>query len=667
MLRTVSPKAGAQLGVRRAAAQAQRSYATTIVQPRPKKSLTRRVLTPLALGTVLFYGASVPAGYLSLEYRDFLADNVPLGRAISDAIDDYELQQSASGAATGKPALAGAKARETELTRVADSKARAEGWTVKKGEKADPLAAQKEQLLSAKRAAEAAAAAKAKAAASKVQDAEERAKQAASSAIGAASRAKDAATTAAINASAALVDAKDKVVDAVTHKTEEVKETLPIFAQRPRELDATPIPAKKANLETYQGPPLPIGFEPPPGYALARPPPTPKGDIKPATPPPAPLPLVAPAVKEAASSEPILGQLAATIDSLAKFVENTSDVVSSSATGVLTAAQADIRKLAGHIDSVKKAEADKLKSQLEKQAGEYSTLLLKQEKDLVERLDTQEEDWRKAFDSERKQLVEAYKNKLELELKTQQELINERLREEVINQGIELQRRWVDEVKTRVEEERGGRLAKLEELEGGLRQLEQVTKANEDVISEAVQSRKVFAAVKAIEHAVSSGKPFDAELRALQNLVPSAEGDSKSLLALVLGSIAPETQQAGIASFPALATRFQHSVAPSLKRAALLPEHGGIFAYLSSYVASSLLFEKDGWAEGDDVVSVVARANFWLQAKDLDKAAREVNQLEGWPKALSKDWLNQARRHLEVQQALEVAEAEVTAGSLKAI
>lgn len=645
------------------------SYATTIVQPRPKKSLTRRVLTPLVAGTILFYGVSLPAGYVSLQYRDFLADNVPLGSAISDLIDDYELSQSAGAASTGKPALAGGKARETELTRVADSKARAEGWTVKKGEKADPLAAQKDQLVNAKRAAEAAAAAKAKAAAGKVQEAEERAKQAASATIGAASRAKDAATTAAIGASTALVEAKDSVLAAVAPaKANEVKETLPIFAQRPRELDATPIPAKKANLETYAGPPLPIGFEPPPGYALARPPPTPKGDIKPATPPPAPLPLVAPAVKEAASSEPILGQLAATIDSLAKFVETSSDVVSSSATGVLTAAQADIKKLASHINAVKKAEAEKLKSQLDKQAGEYSSLLMKQEKELVERLDTQEEDWKKAFDGERNQLVDAYKVKLELELKTQQELINERLREEVINQGIELQRRWVEEVKTRVEEERGGRLAKLEELEGGLRQLEQVTKANEDVISEAVQSRKVFAAVKAIEHAVSSGKPFDAELRALQKLVPAGEGkDKDSLLALVLSSIAPETQAAGIASFPALATRFQNSVAPSLKRAALLPEHGGIFAYLSSYVASSLLFEKEGWAEGDDVVSVVARAKFWLEAKDLDKAAREVNQLQGWPKALSKDWLNQARSHLEVKQALEVAEAEVTAGALKAI
>jgi mitofilin len=36
------------------------------------------------------------------------------------------------------------------------------------------------------------------------------------------------------------------------------------------------------------------------------------------------------------------------------------------------------------------------------------------------------------------------------------------LKEEVIAQGIELQRRWIREIKVRVEHERGGRLAKID-------------------------------------------------------------------------------------------------------------------------------------------------------------------------------------------------------------
>jgi len=58
---------------------------------------------------------------------------------------------------------------------------------------------------------------------------------------------------------------------------------------------------------------------------------------------------------------------------------------------------------------------------------------------------------------------------------------------------------------------------------------------------------------------------------------------------------------------------------------------------LTSYVASHALFEKEGWADGEDVVSTIARAKFWLANKDLDLAAREVNSLKG-EHSLSFSW-----------------------------
>lgn len=84
-----------------------------------------------------------------------------------------------------------------------------------------------------------------------------------------------------------------------------------------------------------------------------------------------------------------------------------------------------------------------------------------------------------------------------------------------------------------------------------------------------------------------------------------------------------------MSSFPALSARFSSSVAPQLKKVSLLPEHGGVLAYLTSYAASFALFEKEGWADGKDVVSTIARAKFWLANKDLDLATREVNSLTG--------------------------------------
>ncbi|KAK4053450.1 MICOS complex subunit mic60 [Microbotryomycetes sp. JL201] len=644
---------------------------------KPRRSLTRRMLSPLLTAIVIFYGVSVPLGYASLRYRDFLVEAVPLGEHIGDLLDKFELSMGAKRQEehqnlTG--AAAAGRARETELTRYAESRARAEGWQVKKPEKVDPAKVQDEarrkQEIAVSNIHQVAADAKARAAneARKVEDKVEhgvaKAEQKTEQVIHkAADKVKEAAKTVKEHVPSPKEVLKvEKVVD-------EPKSTLPVYAQRPRDVSAEPVPPKKAPpKEPYQGPPLPLGFEPAPGYEVPRAPAPAKGEIKPPTPPPAPLPLVAPAVQEVSTSEPLLGQLASTIDSLAKFVENNSDTVSSSAASVLSSAQHDIKSLAARLDAIKKAETEKLEQSLKKQANDYSGMLVKQEKELVERLDTQEEDWKKAFDDERKKLVEAYKTKLEAELATQQEIINQRLKEEVVAQGIELQRRWVREVKTRVEQERGGRLAKLEELEGGIRKLEKVAKENEDALEDVHRARKIATAVKAVEHAVASGRPFETEMRALKTLLSQASSNSdESVLAAVLDVIPGDVASKGISSFPALASRFSLSVAPQLRKVSTFHEHGGLLNYLTSVLTSQIMFERQGWSEGSDVLSTVARTKFWLDNKDLDMATREINSLTGWPKVIASDWLKAARAHLEVKMALEVAEGEATAESLKAL
>ncbi|BGP30608.1 MICOS complex subunit mic60 [Rhodotorula toruloides] len=644
---------------------------------KPRKSLTRRVLSPLILLTVAFYGISVPLGYVSLRYRDFLVEAVPGGEQIGELLDELQIQRAAVKPGEGRSIATGNQSKETELTRYAESKAKAEGWNLKKAEPSDPAKAREEikqkfastaknfEDKTKDKVADLVEAAKARAS---------EAKQAVVKAEGVVEdKAKEIVTAAKdfVPAAASSPVASPAVSAAKT--AEEPASALPVYAQRPRDVDATPVPPKRANKEVYQGPPLPIGFEPPVGYELPRAPPTPKGEIKPATPPPAPLPLVAPALKDVTTSEPMLGQLASTIDSLAKYVEKHDVTVSESASTVLNDAQKDIKSLASRLEAIKKQEEDKLEAQLKQQASKYSGMLLKAEKELVERLDTQEEDWKKAFDEERQRLVSAYKEKLDTELATQQEIINQRLKEEVVAQGIELQRRWVSEIKMRVEQERGGRLAKLEELESGVRKLEKVAKENEEALGEAVRARKIFTAVKALEHRIESGLPFTDELATLQRLAKetsspsSADSPSNSLLSLALSTIPADAASTGIASFPALSARFSSSVAPQLKKVSLYPEHGGVLAYLTSYVASHALFEKEGWADGEDVVSTIARAKFWLANKDLDLATREVNSLKGWPKALASDWLQQARKHLEVKQALEIAEREATAQNLSAV
>jgi mitofilin len=67
------------------------------------------------------------------------------------------------------------------------------------------------------------------------------------------------------------------------------------------------------------------------------------------------------------------------------------------------------------------------------------------------------------------------------------------------------------------------------------------------------------------------------------------------------------------------------------------------------------LFKKKGLATGDDVESILTRAETFLEEGNLDEAAREMNGLSGWAKTLSKDWVAEVRKMLEVQQALDVS------------
>jgi hypothetical protein len=118
----------------------------------------------------------------------------------------------------------------------------------------------------------------------------------------------------------------------------------------------------------------------------------------------------------------------------------------------------------------------------------------------------------------------------------------------------------------------------------------------------------------------------------------------------------------GVEPLADLASWFTTSVAPAVSRVALVPDEdggygrggAGVLAHLASHVLSTFAFRRQGLVQGDDVLSVLARAEYYLNEKDLDSATRELNQLRGTAKMLVKDWLEAARRRLEVQQALEV-------------
>ncbi|KAI0775081.1 mitochondrial inner membrane protein Mitofilin [Trametes elegans] len=438
--------------------------------------------------------------------------------------------------------------------------------------------------------------------------------------------------------------------------------------------DATP-PHDNAAKETsvpsnvYDAP-LPVGFEPPPGYS--RPKPAPKSakesKAEPAnagsTPAPVPLPLVAPAVAEFSASEPVISQLATVIDDLASYL-NTNPTAADKARDILDTAKVDLTQLATRIDEVREAERKKLEASLDEQARECMQSLMELEMQAQDKLDSQEESFRKFFEQERAKIIQDYRQKLDHELQTQSEIINERLRNEVVAQGIELQRRWIREIKVRVEQERGGRLAKLDEIATNLKRLERVALDNSAYLDENIRVHALWSALRAVHHAVDAPerKPFREELRALRHVAAAREDIVVSAALEALEK--SEVPDVGVEPLADLATWFTSSVAPRVSSVALVPDqNAGVLSYLASNLFSSFRFQRHGLVEGSDVLSVLARAEYYLNEKDLDSAARELNQLKGPAKTLLSDWLDAARRRLEVLQALQVVETEATLASL---
>lgn len=283
--------------------------------------------------------------------------------------------------------------------------------------------------------------------------------------------------------------------------------------------------------------------------------------------------------------------------------------------------------------------------------------------ELVRRLEDamkiQESRWQDEFESEREKISQSYQERLKNELKRSEHISEQRLRNSLLEQAIELKKKFIDEVKDRVEAERNGRLSKLSKLSSSISELESLTSRWNSVLDANLKTQHLQVAVEAVRASLDQAdrpRPFVHELATLKELARD-----NPVVNAAIASINPSAYQRGIPTSAELNERFRR-VAAEVRKASLLPveEDAGLAAHAASNVLSRLIFKRQkGRVDGDDVESVLARTENLLEEGKLDDAAREMNVLEGWAKTLSADWIGEARRVLEVRQALDVMAAEV--------
>jgi mitofilin len=374
-----------------------------------------------------------------------------------------------------------------------------------------------------------------------------------------------------------------------------------------------------------------------------------------AAPAPAPKPTVATVdhVNVPEATEPVVQELVKMVNNIITAVNASSEAGRLSST--VSSAKSDLDKIIGAVSTLKETAAHEAKTQIENAHMEFDGAA----KELVRRLEQEmretESKWRDEYESERERLSNTYNKRLEAELEANRRVAEEKNKNALLEQEINLQKEFSKSVNAKIEEERDGRLSKIDELSTSVADLEKLSSSWSEVIDSTLRTQHLQVALESVRNAVLHADhptPFINELVALKEV--SKDND---VVNAAIASINPAAYQRGIPTPANLIDRFRR-VASEVRKASLLPEDAGVASHAASAVLSKMMFTKKGergLPSGDDVEATLARTEVLLEEGDLESATREMNGLKGWAGVLSRDWVAETRRVLEVRQAVDVS------------
>lgn len=260
----------------------------------------------------------------------------------------------------------------------------------------------------------------------------------------------------------------------------------------------------------------------------------------------------------------------------------------------------------------------------------------------------------KEYLSAKLKLVESYNNRLQAALDAVTQRSVAVANNKIQAQYVELLRKFNHEVNTKVETERDGRLGQLAELKKDIEVLQEATLKSGSVLESEDGIVAFFVDLANLQRVLSFSQsvPLKPYLDSLTRDLPS-----DPLVKSVVEAVPAIVKRYGVLSHAQLAARFQ-IIEPEIRRSSLVPPDAGVAAHLTSLAASQLLVSKQGFPEGNDVESVLARTNSYLQQGDVTSAVAEVNSLQGWPKKIAADWLDEGRKRSELEFLVNVLSDE---------
>ena len=299
-----------------------------------------------------------------------------------------------------------------------------------------------------------------------------------------------------------------------------------------------------------------------------------------------------------------------------------------------------------NVSNLQKEQDDLISKALQEQGSEFSQVLEQQWESSVNAMSSHALELEKEYSEKLDEFKTLYTNQMQQEEKLKLENIRNEYETEksnaLLNQEQELKKSWEAIVEEKLDQERDGRLAKLDYLTVKVQVLQNVT---EDIASRLEQKYKlqnIEIALENLSKAVSnSPHSIEKEFERLW-----LAGSKYPFISTILTSLPKDLPVVGVPEYKDLVDSFL-KLRKDISRIRYMPENGGVISYLiSSFGPRSPIGEITG--------NVLENSYEYMSSGDIDSAARQINRLRGWQRVLALDWLSEARRYLELKQALDV-------------
>ncbi|WBW71440.1 MICOS complex subunit Mic60 [Schizosaccharomyces osmophilus] len=267
-----------------------------------------------------------------------------------------------------------------------------------------------------------------------------------------------------------------------------------------------------------------------------------------------------------------------------------------------------------------------------------------------ELLAERDQQWRELFEQEKQLQQNIHDSRLHEELVRATAVYEAKLKNELTEQAIEMERMHLQAVKAQVEQERGSRLGKLGELRSSFEELQKLARG---VIFDNGRMTKFIDVQKALEKVEKDVNLRNSQSleKDLQDLKDATQEDQLSGLAF---NVIDSTLQSGpVLSKKELQMKFD-VLSKEIYKTCFLTVDSGFLGHMKSLLLSQLPANLFKSPEIQSVQNVLSEARSNLMADDYDGVVKNLLTLSQWSRALSKDWIESCRRKLELQQAINI-------------